>query len=231
MNEVIFSIVLPLYKQESHIDELVHQYVKGLESQLYSWELILVVNGNKDNGFIKAESYATRDKRIIALELKEGGWGKAVKYGMSKAKGIHLCYTNSARTQIIDLLNILKYAQVNKRSVIKATRIVRASFLRKLGSILYNFQNRMLFKTAIMDVNGTPKVFPNNIWKKLNVLSDGDLIDAEAIAKCFKAEIPVVEIPVRITDRREGASTTRFSSALKMYTGLLSLYWSMAHEQ
>jgi glycosyltransferase involved in cell wall biosynthesis len=230
MCSIIYSIVLPLYKQESHIDDLVSQYVKGLESQPYSWELILVVNGNKDGCFSKAVSHAKQDKRIIALELKEGGWGRAVKCGMAGAKGKLLCYTNSARTQISDLLLILNYARVNTEAVVKASRIVRASLLRKVGSVLYNFQNRILFQTAIMDVNGTPKVFPRKVWETLNIYSEEDLIDAEAVAKCFRKGIPIVEVPVRITNRRDGKSTTRLRSAFKMYAGLVSLHRRLSNE-
>lgn len=230
MSDLTYSIVLPLYRQESHIDDLVNQYVEGLESQSHSWEIILVVNGNKDECFARAVSHAKRDERIIALELKEGGWGKAVKYGMAAAKGKLLCYTNSARTQISDLLLILNYARVNTEAVVKASRIVRASLARKIGSVLYNFQNRILFQTAIMDVNGTPKVFPRKVWETLNIYSDEDLIDAEAVAKCFRKGIPIVEVPVRITNRRGGASTTRLSSAFKMYAGLVSLYRKLSNE-
>jgi len=231
MNKITYSIILPLYKQESHIDEIIQKYVKGLESQPHSWELILVINGGKDNAFVKAQHFAAHDKRITPLELKEGGWGRAVKYGMSKGNGAYLCYTNSARTQINDLLIMLKYAHVNEQTVIKATRIVRNSFFRKLGSVIYNYENRTLFQTAIMDVNGTPKVFPNNTWKRLDVISNDDLIDAEAIAKCFKKEIPVVEVPVRITERLQGKSTTKIRSAIRMYIGLLKLYWSIKNDK
>lgn len=230
VNSVVYSVVLPLYRQEDHIDNIVYEYVKGLESQPLSWELILVINGNKDNAFAKAKYYSENDKRIVALELRQGGWGKAVKYGMTAAKGKCLCYTNSARTQIKDLLLILNYAHVNPKAVVKATRIVRTNFIRKIGSVIYNFQNRILFQTAIMDVNGTPKIFPRDVWERLKVVSDGDLIDAEVIAKCFKMEILVLEVPVRITNRRTGESTTRISSAIKMYSGLFRLYAKIYHE-
>jgi glycosyltransferase involved in cell wall biosynthesis len=233
MNEkkyITFSIVLPLYKQESHIDRLVQQYVAGLETQNEPWELILVVNGGRDQGFMKAEKHALEDQRIVALELKAGGWGRAVKHGMENARGRFLCYTNSARTQIKDLLLILNYAKINDQAVVKATRIVRTSLIRKIGSVLYNFENRLLFQTPIMDVNGTPKVFPWHVWRNLNIESNYDLIDAECIARCFKLEVPVVEIPVRVTDRIDGSSTTRFNSAIKMYAGLVSLYKKISNE-
>ena len=41
----------------------------------------------------------------------------------------------------------------------------------------------MLLGTPLWDVNGTPKVFSSDFIKDLKLESDGDLIDAEVMAK------------------------------------------------
>lgn len=223
MSQVTFSIILPAYKQEQHVAMLFDTYVKALAKLEDTWELIFVVNGPKDKSFDILQKLINGNSNVKACYIEQGGWGRAVKYGISVASGKFVCYTNSARTQIEDLLLLLKYAKVNDNAVVKATRIVRESFLRRLGSVLYNFENRFLFKTPIWDVNGTPKIIPRKILDTYEIKSDGDLIDAELMARCFKEKVPIIEIPVILTTRISGKSTTGISSAFKMYTGLVKL--------
>jgi glycosyltransferase involved in cell wall biosynthesis len=223
MSELTFSIVLPIYKQEKQIFGLYETYVNALNKLEDNWELIFVVNGPSDKSLEMLQGLIGSNSNVKAFRIEGKGWGKAVKYGISKSQGKFVCYTNSARTKIEDLMLLLKYAKVNDKAVVKATRIVRESFLRRFGSVLYNFENRFLFKTPIWDVNGTPKILPKEVLNTFQIVSDGDLIDAEIMAKCFKKGIPIIEIPVVFTTRISGKSTTGLKSAYKMYTGLLKL--------
>ncbi|HXP52202.1 MAG TPA: glycosyltransferase family 2 protein [Bacteroidia bacterium] len=223
MSDITFSIILPAYKQENQIAILYETYLSALNTLNDSWELIFVINGQKDNSQKILEGLSKNNPNVKIHILEKGGWGRAVKYGISVAEGKFVCYTNSARTNIEDLVLMLKYAKVNDNVIIKATRIIRESFFRKFGSVLYNFENRFLFKTPIWDVNGTPKIIPRKILDAFEIVSDDDLIDAEIIAKCFKRKFMVVEIPVVSTKRISGKSTTNIGSALKMYWGLFRI--------
>lgn len=215
-----FSIILPLYKQVGHAEQLYNTYTQHLDTLNDTWELIFVVNGANDGAVEKLNSINTRDN-VRVCWLEKGGWGRAVKYGLAEGKGKYLCYTNSARTDIDDLILILNYARVNNDNVVKATRIIREKLVRKVGSTLYNFECRLLYKVPIWDVNGTPKVIPRHVYSELDITSDDDLIDAEIIIKCVRKGVRIIEIPVVLTARISGSSTTNFASAYKMYSGLL----------
>ncbi|MFC2111327.1 glycosyltransferase family 2 protein [Bacteroidota bacterium] len=221
--ELTFSIILPIYQQKAHLPVIIKEYTQKLTELNQTWELIFVVNGPDDGSYALAEKYAYENENIKTIISKESGWGKAVKIGINNADGKLICYTNSARTSVDELIMILNYALVNKNNVIKANRIIRESLIRRIGSVIYNFENRTVFNTPIWDVNGTPKVFPNQILKDNKIHSEGDLLDAELIARCFKNNVPVIEIPVFSTSRISGKSTTSFTSAFKMYFGLFKL--------
>lgn len=223
MNATVFSIILPVYNQEEHLPILFKTYTEALKNLEDVWELIIVVNGSKDISYETARNLSASIPSVKVYNLPEGGWGRAVKYGISVAQGKYICYTNSARTKVEDLVLMLKYAKINDNSVIKATRIIRESFIRRLGSTLYNIENRLLMRVPIWDVNGTPKVIPRWILDSFELVSDDDLIDAEIMARCFKKGISIIEIPVINTMRIAGKSTTNFRSAFKMYIGLLKL--------
>ena len=218
-----FSIILPIYNQEDQIIKIYDAYSKILEQANISFELIFVVNGSSDGSLKIAESIQEKDTRVKAFYTSKSGWGLAVKYGIQQSVGEKICYTNSARTAAKDLLLVLKYAQVNKDNIVKANRILRESYIRSAGSIIFNLENRFFFRTPIWDVNGTPKVIPAQILKNIDIVSDGDLLDAELIAKVFKSKHLVIEIPILSTTRLSGKSTTNLLSAFNMYFGLISL--------
>jgi glycosyltransferase involved in cell wall biosynthesis len=222
MSNPTFSIILPFYKQINHVEGIYNTYCEHLDKLNESWELIFVINGPDDGTREKLLQLNNRPN-IVIEKLEKGGWGRAVKHGLAKGKGKYLCYTNTARTDINDLLLILKYAMVNDDNVVKATRIIREKFTRKLGSTLYNLECRMLFRVPIWDVNGTPKVLPRKVYEDITITSEDDLIDAEIIALCVKKRVRIIEIPVIATKRLSGKSTTNYMSAFKMYRGLFKL--------
>ncbi|MCS6818582.1 MAG: glycosyltransferase [Chitinophagales bacterium] len=217
------SIILPIYNQSDQISFLFDQYTTNLPRLGVSWELLFVVNGSRDDSYQKALEISKGHPHVFVFNLDKGGWGRAVKFGLSKAKGQLVCYTNSARTNIDDLILVLTYALANDKVVIKTTRVVRENFIRKAGSILYNYENRLLLGTPLWDVNGTPKVIPAAALEGIELISDGDLIDAELMAKIYRRQYQIVEILIVSTKRVSGKSTTGLKSALKMYAGLFYL--------
>ena len=149
--------------------------------------------------------------------------GAAVIAGLRAARGELLCYTNSARTQSRDLELALRYGSVNADAVVKASRKQRNQAVRRVGSVLYNFEARSLFGLAVWDVNGTPKAFHRRLLARLQLTEQGDLIDLELCALCKIHNIPVVEIPVYDTTRINGKATTNMASAMRMYSQTFAL--------
>ncbi len=218
-----FSIILPIYHQKLQIGKIIKDYSLELNKLKESYELLLIINGGDKESFDEAEKIAVRFSNVRVIYLKDMGWGNAVLKGIKNAEGKYICYTNSARTRVTDLSAILKLARKNPGIVIKATRILRAGFLRKLGSTLYNIECRLLLKVSVWDINGTPKVLPRNVINNLHLVSKDDLIDAELIAKCMHAGIQILEFPVLFPPRLTGKSTTNYLSAIKMYIGVFGI--------
>jgi undecaprenyl-phosphate 4-deoxy-4-formamido-L-arabinose transferase len=217
------SVILPIYNQSRDIGLIMMEYPERLDALNISWELLFIVNGSYDESYAKARDYAKDLPNVHAYNLDEPGWGRAVKFGISKSTGQYVCYTNSARTDTNDLVLILKYALVHDGVLIKANRITRESLTRKLGSTIYNIEFRLLFRIPVWDVNATPKVVAAKTIRELDLQEDGDLIDAELILKCMKMNRRFIEVPVVNTRRFHGKSTTNLISAIKMYFGLFLL--------
>lgn len=219
----LFSIILPLYHQSDQIQTIIENYQRELNITKSSYELLLVVNGNDRKSYNIAKELTKNKSHIHVFYISESGWGNAVLYGIKKAKGKFVCYTNSARTRMKDLLLCLRLASKNPNALVKTARVSHINPLRKIGSRLYNAECHLLLHTATRDINSTPKIISHTLIKKIHTVSKDDLIDAEIIAKCRKLQIPVLEIPIVSPSRISGKSTTNYFSALKMYWGVFRI--------
>lgn len=212
------SIILPVHNQAEHIGRVVQSYRDSIRSVAPHFEIILVINGCTDASLEVCQKLSTEAPEIRVI-TSAPGWGAAVRAGLASAKGHVLCYTNSARTSPERLAQFIGYGLRNPGVVIKANRRRhKDSFLRRLGSLLYNVQCRWLFDLPMWDINGTPKAFPADLFPKMNLQRNDDLIDLEFNVRCQQESVEMLEVPVFFTPRHGGRSTTGWMSALRLYT-------------
>jgi glycosyltransferase involved in cell wall biosynthesis len=223
LKQGLVSVILPVHNQEDHIGQVVEEYQAALDLLRTPYELLLVVNASRDKSGAICARLAKRDRRVRVLNSELGGWGRAVKLGLSSARGSLLCYTNSSRTSAADLACLVLRSILAPGRAFKADRRLRESPLRRLGSLLFNLECRLLLGTRSRDINGTPKAFPRAFSGLLGLQRDDDLIDAEFNAICARNQYPLSEVPIFSSRRHGGRSTTRFKSALKMYFGAFTL--------
>ncbi len=227
MDSLLISIVLPVYNQADHLRQVVEEYEKALAGVPHRHELLLVINGCRDKSEEIANQLSSENPNVRVVVSPEGGWGRAVRLGLQNVKGDIVCYTNLARTQAQDLLLMVLYAVANRGVVIKANRKIRENWRRRLGSLLYNLECRMLFDLEYWDVNGTPKIFDAKAHAAALALTrEDDLIDLEFNVICHTHHYPMLEVPLVSTKRHGGKSTTNIRSALRMYFGA----WKMAKQ-
>jgi glycosyltransferase involved in cell wall biosynthesis len=219
----LISIILPVYNQGDHIADAVDEYEQALIRLENPHELLLVPNGCRDNSLEVCRALASTHSTVRVLELSRSGWGHAVRVGLAEAKGGLLSYANSARTRAEELILLLLYAVAFPDVVVKANRKIRESAVRRLGSLLYNLECRMLFDLSQWDINGTPKVFPRKFSRLLELERDDDLIDLEFNVVCRRQAYPMIEVPIFSRTRHGGRSTTGLRSALRMYSGALAM--------
>jgi glycosyltransferase involved in cell wall biosynthesis len=224
MSFQLASVVVPVYNQADHIEAVLKEYLKALERLDFPTEILPVINGpRRDQSLEICRSLQQQHRSIRTLCIDQGGWGRAVRHGLSQAGGDLICYTNSARTTAKDLVLMLLYGSVHTDCVVKANRKIRENWRRRLGSLLYNLECRYLFDLAYWDINGTPKVFPRSFAPLMDLREDGDLIDLEFNAICRRLDYQVLEVPIFSKTRHSGRSTTNWRSAYGMYAGAFKL--------
>lgn len=217
------SLILPIHNQADHVEQVVTGFVRVLDVFAQTYELLLVTNACTDASVSVCQALAAANPAVQVIELAEGGWGRAVRAGLGEASGEILCYTNAARTTPEILTLMLGYAVAYPDVVLKANRRVRDSLWRRLGSLVYNLECRLLFDLPVWDVNGTPKIFPRAYEQLLQLTRNDDLIDLEFNVICQREGYPLVEVPLLATVRHGGSSTTSVRSGLNLYLGAAKL--------
>ena len=220
----LISVVLPVHNQAAHIGAIVESYREVLGQLGHPYEVVLSVNGSRDDSADVCRTLAQANQQIVVISDPRAGWGLAVKAGLRAARGNLLCYTNCARTSAADLRQVLLTGLEHPDAIIKATRRVRDNWKRRLGSALYNAECRLLLGVQTRDVNATPKVFSRSHAALLGLTSDGDMLDAEFLFICRREGFPVIEVPIFGNRRQGGSSTTNYRSAVGMYVGAYRLW-------
>ncbi|RJQ30455.1 glycosyltransferase [Candidatus Parcubacteria bacterium] len=220
---VDFSLIFPVYNQESHIGPVCLSYIRAVEPYFHSFELIPAVNACSDNSWAVLQEISKSDLRIRGICIDQKGWGNAVIRGIRAARGHLLMYTNAARTTASDIVDVLNASTPGQPILTKMSRTLRDSRLRWLGSSIYNFESRLLWGIRCRDINGTPKMFPRKLLEGIELREKGDLLDLELMIYMTKKNVPIIDVPKNFWKRAGGRSTTNIRSAIQMYFGALRL--------
>ena len=231
MEQPTFSIILPFYNQQNYISDVLKEFQYNLQKTGDTYEIIAVNNGVNDLLEESNKKIISQNPLIVQINLRQSGWGRAVKAGIREAQGKFICYTNTARTDPKELIRLLKYAKISEDTIIKGIRIERTNTLRKWVSIFFNLEYKLVLKTPIWDVNATPKIIPKKILDQINLASNDNMIDAELMYKCLLKSIPIIEIPIKETKLKGWKSTTNFYSAIKMSLGILNIRIKTRYEK
>ena len=81
------SVVIPAFNEESRIGRSLDTLLKYLESQAYSWEIMVVDDGSTDRTAELVTDRASEHPRILLKSMPHAGKGWAVRCGMLATSG------------------------------------------------------------------------------------------------------------------------------------------------
>lgn len=90
------SVIIPAYNEEARILKTLESIHRYLSKQTYSWELLVVLDGSKDDTLNVVKSFAQDHTGIRWLDRKENrGKGYTVREGMLAANGSVRLFTDA----------------------------------------------------------------------------------------------------------------------------------------
>lgn len=92
MQEILISIIIPIYKVEKYLDECVQSVVNQYNEKM---EVILVDDGSPDNCGKMCDEYAKKYERIKVIHKPNGGLSSARNAGLKIAAGKYIVFVDS----------------------------------------------------------------------------------------------------------------------------------------
>ncbi len=220
------SLFYPMYEEEENIEEAVRRALDVLPRYADRFEVILVNDGSKDGTGRLAERLADKDPRVRVVHHKVNrGYGAALRSGIRASRYEWIFYTdgdNQFDLEEIALLLPLRH----EAEIVTGYRIHRRDpWIRKLNAWLFNLVVRILFGLRSRDVDCAFKLYRTGIFDRMELISDGAMIDVEIFARARQAGARIVETGVHHYPRAAGSqSGANLSVILRAFRELLGLW-------
>lgn len=113
MNEIYFSIIVPIFNMEKYISDAIESI---LQQSFKSFELILVNDGSTDNSKEICEQYKKKDGRIKLITTENQGAGLARNTGIENASGKYLFFVDPDDVVLDDALEKMYEETIKKEA-------------------------------------------------------------------------------------------------------------------
>lgn len=228
---VKLSIIIPCYNEEKRIGSTLDTWLAYLKSKKWSFEIIVVNDGSKDN----TEEVVKNFNEIKLLAHKPNyGKGYAVRRGILEANGEYILFCDAdLSTPVEEIENLIKY--VKNYEVVIASRALKESKVkalqsRKLLGRSFNFLVNLFAVPGIKDTQCGFKLFRRDAAKKIfsKQLINGWAFDVEVLFLAKKLGFKIKEVPIRWQhfEHDEAGTISPPRQVFKMFREILGIRWN-----
>lgn len=205
------SIVIPVYNEEGILHEAVEALCAELEELGWTYEVLLAENGSSDHTVELGEHLAGELPGVSIFSVPEPNYGRALREGMLRARGefvicdeIDLCDVDFYR-RAMALLEGGHVQMVIGSKAMKGANDARP-LVRRAATRVMNGLLRVAVDFRGTDTHGL-KAFHRETLVPIvhRCVIDKDLFASEFVVRAGRAGLHVVEIPVRVEEKRRPA--------------------------
>ena len=212
------SIVIPVYNEEGILREAVTELLDGYDTVRVAldWpeltlEVVIAENGSKDRTVELAEHLANERPEVRTFSLGEPNYGKALKRGISEAKGtwviceeIDLCDLDFHRRALEHLRHRDADMVVGSKAM-KGASDARP-LMRRAATRVLNGMLRVALDFRGTDTHGLKAFHAATLMSVVDAcVIDRDLFASEFVIRAGRAGLRVIEIPIRLHEKRPPA--------------------------
>jgi glycosyltransferase involved in cell wall biosynthesis len=205
------SIVIPVYNEEGILHEAVEELCGALAGLGWSYEVLLAENGSSDHTVELGEHLSKELPGVSIFSVPEPNYGRALREGILRARGefvicdeIDLCDVDFYR-RAMALLEHGHAQMVVGSKAMKGANDGRP-LVRRAATRVINGMLRVAVDFRGTDTHGL-KAFRREALVPIvhRCVIDKDLFASEFVVRAGRAGIEVVEIPVRVQEKRRPA--------------------------
>lgn len=218
------SIIVPAHNEERNIKNMIFSLTKKFRDA----EIIVVCNGCTDRTPEIVKKIKLKHMRQI--NLSKADKGAAIIRGFKVAKGEYIGFVDAdGAFAANDIANVLKELERNDCVIAskwkgKKFNSVNGSFIRKIGSRIWNFLVRNLIDLDISDTQAGLKFFKKAVIDSIgyDFVCEGFEFDVELLYKVKNSGFKIKELYIPV--KKSGKSSFTLFDTPKMLLNLVK-FW------
>lgn len=218
------SLILPIYNEEKSIPELFERIFETVTRLGYTYEVIAVNDGSKDNTRGELNRIAAKHPQVKVIHFRmNAGQTAAIHAGIEHATGdVIIPIDSDLENDPKDIAILLKKMEEGYDVVSgwRKDRWADKKFIRKFPSIIANKLISKISGVHLHDYGCTLKAYQSEVIQGVNLYGEMHRF-IPAYAAHMGAR--VTEIPVSYAPRKYGKSNYGFSRTLRVLLDLLVL--------
>jgi glycosyltransferase involved in cell wall biosynthesis len=226
------SIVLPAYNEEANVENAINEVSRVSQELGIDHEIIMVNDGSADRTGEIARDLALRIPNLRVVEhFPNRGYGGALKAGFAAAsKDLIGFFPADKQFDFGEVGRLLK--RINEADIVCGFRANRRdNLLRKVNAFGWKMVVRLLFGYLCRDVDCGFKLFRRSILSRVNIVSDGAMVDTELLAGARARGFDIAEEPLTHLPRVAGEATgANLAVIVRAFRDLVQFWLRLNHE-
>ena len=220
------TIIIPAYNEAASLPQLLHELLPF--AQLKNFKVIIVNDGSKDDTQAVLERSTTLSENISIINHKVNrGYGGALKSGINKAR-TQYCITIDADGQhsLSDIDRLLKTITETNADLVIGSRKgnSESGYYREFGKTILRRVAKLLMPLNIYDINSGIKIYDTKLAQKYIQICPDSMAFSDVITLTFVYQRNLVlEIPVKINQRKAGKSTIGLRTAFETLIEIINI--------
>ncbi len=203
------SIVIPVYNEESIVEQAAAELTAGLDARGWDYEIIFAENGSKDRTQELLTAMCAKNPRLRWFHSAQPNYGVALKAGIQMARGdLVVC-------DEIDLCDLVFYDQAIPRlerreaDLIVGSKAARGAsdqrpLLRRAATRMHNGLLRFTLGFKGTDTHGLKAFRRERLLPVIDrCIVDMDVFASEFVVRAWRDGLDVLEIPIQLQEKRQ----------------------------
>jgi dolichyl-phosphate beta-glucosyltransferase len=204
VTDPLLSLIIPAYNEETRLPATLSRISDAMEARGEPYEVLVVVNGSTDRTADVVKAASERDGNIRLIVTPLPGKGRAVRIGVTEARGDRIVFADAdLSTPIEEVVGLTEQLDERHQVVIASregsgSRRVGEPYVRHLMGRVFNLLVQALAVPGIQDTQCGFKAFSRrgarDIFSRQRIVGFG--FDVEVLFVARKLGYGIKEVPV-----------------------------------